>query len=136
MNGNWARIESVSDSLGHHIHGLETVETSEVTCATNRIIRVGDQVVFTCKAIDPLARPVVWEISYSSKNSIPDGGLGQPVSLSGDEVEFRWVVAEEQVGLGTWVQIKMASAGADHRWPEGWDGCVSFLYAVVSPGTK
>lgn len=130
VNGYWARIDVVADSLGHQVEGLQTVENAEAICATNSTVQVGDQVFFTCKATDPLARRITWEISYTSEGSIPGSNLGGRQSLSGDEVEFCWEVSEDHIGVPTRVQITMASASEDLRWPVGRDGCICFLYNI------
>lgn len=129
MSGYWARIESVTDGLGHVIRGLQTVEDPRPVCATTCHLRVGDQVVFTCRGIDPLARTNWWTISFSTDNDHDDVGL--QMSASGDEVEFCWTASEHQISATTGVQITMASNSPTHRWPDGWDGFAGFLYKVL-----
>jgi len=129
MGGYWARIESVVDNQGNRVTGLQTVVDSKVVCATDCTLRVGDRMVFTCKAIDPLARPIRWTISYTPDGFMPDGDLRR--QALGDEVEFCWAVSDTDISAPTRVRISMASKGQSYRWSEGWDGCLEFLYTVL-----
>jgi hypothetical protein len=131
-----ARIEAVTDSLGHEIRGIETLQEPHPLCVTTHRLHPGDQVLFTCKGIDPLARPITWTICHSINHDIAtpldDYAKLGPQSVLGDQVEFCWTVPEHAAGTPVLVQVTMTSQTADHRWSDSYDGSANFLYSAPS----
>lgn len=129
-NEYWARIESVRDSFGNVLDGLETLRSSNPHVRTAQTLRVGDVVDFECRATDPEGREITWQISYLPN----DHKLSPPERRTGDVVTFRWTVQMHHVSTRTSVHIRMTAASETHRWASavgGIDGMAIFAYTVL-----
>jgi hypothetical protein len=126
-NEYWARIESVTDSFGHVVDGLATVQSSNPHVATGKTLHVGDVVEFTCRAVDPKGREITWTMDWLPN----DYSLSPGVQLTGDALTLRWTVQPHHASSQSSAIIRMRSASASHRWTEGVDGMALFHYAIV-----
>lgn len=110
-NEYWARIESVTDSFGNVIDGVETVQQYNPLKLTGLALHVGDVVTFNCHATDPRGRLITWSIAFLPN----DYSVAQPEPLQGDVVAFTWTVAPHHVSSQSSIQILMKSHNASHR---------------------
>lgn len=126
-NEYWARMESVTDGMGHTIDGLVTIQTSNPHIDTGTTLRVGDIVTFDCWGTDPQGRAMSWSIAFLPN----DYSIPQIEAQVGDHVQFVWTVQSYHASALTSVQITMKADSPSHRHSEGWDGFAGFLYKVL-----
>lgn len=127
-NEYWARIESVTDSFGNVVDGVETLQASNPANRTGLTLHVGDVVTFECRATDPRGRRITWSASFLPNNYAEP----QPdPEVEGDAVTLTWVVGPHHVSSQSWIQIRMSSDNTSHRWGEGWDGFAGFIYQIL-----
>jgi len=124
----FARIESVKDSLGNVIvsSGSRTLPLGPAA-----ILRVGDEVVFSCSGWDPNGQPLEWELQIRHAGGMPTG-TAQRWSTRENLV---WRVSEADIGQSVEAFIAMRSRGRYHAHP-GWDGLVTAAYTVLPARTS
>lgn len=126
-NDYWARIESVTDSYGNSVDGLDTTRTSNPGCLTGQTLRVGEVVTFDCRATDPKGRKITWEMGFLPS----DASDYEREAIEGDDVRLTWEVQPHHVSSQSSVHIRMTSDSPSHRWQEGVDGMALFFYTVL-----
>lgn len=115
-------IESIRDSFGNASADLSSTQASSVE--TGLVLRVGDEVIFECRAWDPQGRELTWQWGrvFASQGS----------AITGSEVSLPWVVTEKDVGARLQIEIQVLSSGPYHRHTQ-YDHRVTFVYAVEPP---
>ncbi len=113
---HFARIEVVRDSFGRSASDGEILPP-DIT------VHPGDEVVFECSGWDPQNRALTWIMTVKGRN--------WPYLQNGPTCTIPWCVAEDHIGEGTFVEIKLMGDYNWHRRPDGSDGGVHFRYAVL-----
>jgi hypothetical protein len=122
----FARIESIKDSLGNV---LAFSGSKRGLVHTGAVLRVGDEVTFSCSGWDPNGQPLEWSL---------DVGVGAPGGTEQDwstNDSLVWCVSQDDIGKGVWVSIKMRSQGQYHAQGK-WDDVVNALYMVLPTRTE
>jgi hypothetical protein len=117
----FARIESVKDSLGNV---LAESDSKLGMVVAKEVLRVGDEVIFSCSGWDPNGRPLLWALSIIGT---PPARTEQGWSTDDSLV---WHVSETDIGESTQAQIFMRSQGPYHSQGNH-DGLVIFMYTVL-----
>jgi hypothetical protein len=121
----FAQIESVKDSLGNV---LVWPGSKMPIVDTGSVLRVGDEVVFSCSGWDPNGQPLEWKLEIGDRRS----RSGQDWS-TGDNLV--WRVSESDVGRSVRVHITMRSRGPYHAHGD-WDGVLIAMYTVLPARTE
>jgi len=121
----FARIESVKDSLGNV---LASSGSRHALVRTHAVLRVGDEVIFSCSGWDPNGQPLEWSLGVAVG---APGGTGQDWSSNDSLV---WRVSQDNIGKSVWVSIMMRSQG-QYRAQGKWDDAVNALYMVLPART-
>lgn len=119
----FARIESVKDSLGNVI--VSSGSTVHLA-STGSVLRVGDEVVFSCSGWDPTGQPLEWELQIRHMGARPTG-TRQEWSPRDNLV---WRVSEADIGQSVGAYIAMRSRGRYHAHPD-FDEVVCAFYTVL-----
>jgi hypothetical protein len=117
----FARIESIKDSLGNV---LASSGSNQKLVQTSAVLRVGDEVVFTCSGWDPNGQPLEWRLNV---------GVGMPrrteQGWSTDD-SLVWRISQDDIGKWVFVSITMRSQRQYHA--EGnVDDSVMAVYMVL-----
>ena len=113
----FARIESVKDSLGNV---LVRPGFDPGMVGTGAVLRVGDEVVFSCSGWDPNGQPLEWKLEVG-------GRTAQDWSTDDSLV---WRVSESDVGQLVRAMIEMRSRGPYHAYGDR-DGLLAAMYTVL-----
>jgi hypothetical protein len=116
-------MESIHDSFGNEAD-LSSRNLGSVAVHTGLRLRPGDVVRFEARGWDPQGRELTWEYGPIF--------AGQGGAVTGTEVAFDWVVREEDVSVGWFLEIQVTSSGRYHRH-RSYDDRVTFHYAVDPP---
>lgn len=113
----FARIESVKDSLGNV---LIRPGSDPGMLYTRAVLRVGDEVVFSCSGWDPNGQPLEWKLEVGDRTE-------QDWSTDDSLV---WRVSESDVGQLARAMIEMRSRGQYHAYGDR-DGLLAAMYTVL-----
>lgn len=117
----FARIESVRDSLGNVI----VSSGSHVPfAAPGSVLRVGDEITFSCSGWDPRGQRLEWELTAGH---LGGGRKAQDWSI---EDKLVWHVSDEDIGRSRIAKITMRSQGPYHAHGH-YDDIVSVAYTVL-----
>jgi hypothetical protein len=121
----FARIESIRDSLGNV---LVSSGSSRGTFGPGAVLRVGDEVIFSCSGWDPNGQPLEWSLDV--------GVAAHQRRVQGWSVNdsLIWPVSQEDIGRSA-VHIRMRSRGQYHTYGDS-DGFEVALYTVLPAHTE
>ena len=123
----FARIESVKDSLGNVL----VSSASDMTLAgTHSLLRVGDEVIFSCNGWDPNGQPLEWSLRIPA----PGRAARTEQEWSADD-NLTWRVSESDIGSFVMVHVMMRSRGPFHAQGDI-DGMVIATYTVLPARTS
>jgi hypothetical protein len=113
---HFPRLEFVRDSFGRAASDGETLPPS-IT------VHPSDEVTFECSGWDPEGRPLRWTLNVL--------GTLETTEQEGATCRFTWRVTEDHISEGTFVEVRLMSDRAWHRYPAGYDGGATLRYAVL-----
>jgi Swt1-like HEPN len=113
---HFPRIEFVRDSFGTVANANEGIVSTDIT------VYPGDEVTFECSGWDPEDHPLKWIFGVV--------GLPGSAEYEGATCRIPWCVTEENIGEGTFVEIKLMGDRTWHRGA-GHDGNVILRYQVL-----
>lgn len=116
LDKRFPRIEFARDSFGRTRHGEASIDDPSIT------LHPGDEVIFELSGCDPLGGDLRWEMRVYSP--------GETIKAAGADIEFRWLVTEEQIGEHVFAELHLIS---DRKWHRhtGYDDAVIFAYTVL-----
>jgi hypothetical protein len=116
-------IELVRDSFGNESVPIDSTDHDIVS--TELQLKVGQDVQFECRGWDPQGRELTW--TYTSNPLARSKEI-----VKGNSISFTFRPNDNDVGVGCFVDITMASSGKYHRHGK-YDQQVSFHYQVEPP---
>ena len=117
-DGNFPRIESAVDSLGHKAE--RGWASAGLSAHTQDVVRPGQRVTFEIEASDPNGDDLVLRVITPGRNA--------DVALNGGVVT--WNVSDADIGDPTYVHIYIESQRTYHSH-ETYDDAASFSYRVL-----
>ncbi|MBM7244039.1 hypothetical protein HQO12_16995 [Rhodococcus fascians] len=123
-DAHYASINYVRDSFGEELKSTG-VEQSKIPR-----LKVGQTVTFECSATDPRGREIEWRFGWQGNTSAQSPHeIG---TARGSNVNFEWMVSEDDVGEGCYITVNMRNSSKYHRSYAN-DGSVTFRYHVSPP---
>jgi hypothetical protein len=119
----YPRLELVSDNFGNEARVTLDSRLGGV-CTTSLVVRIGQQVTFTCTGTDPQDRRLTWKIFSGGGQRIAEAE-----AASGEVVQLTWTVAKNHVTEDQIIQVWLISSGEFHRHSQ-FDHSVNFRYKV------
>lgn len=122
MGDPYPRIERVVDSLGNSML-LPVPGGSIPVTVTGMQVKLGQELIYDCSAWNPGSGRLLWTLQSHD---------GESASATGENVQLRYTVLEDDVSEAFRIGIKMRSDRKYHR-ADGLDGIGSFQYIVRPP---
>ncbi len=120
----YPRIESVSDNFGNEARITMPDQRLSGSCNTSLVLKIGQQVTFTCTGTDPQDRRLTWALF-----AIDGQPIAQAEAASGEVVQLTWTVTKKHVTENQIVQVWLLSSGEYHRHLQ-FDQGLNFSYRV------
>ncbi|WP_155771686.1 hypothetical protein [Mycobacterium asiaticum] len=118
----YPRIELVSDEFGNEARVTLDMQLGGI-CNTNLVLKVGQQVTFTCTGTDPQDRRLHWSLMSAFQQ------IAATEAASGEVVRLTWTVDKKHVKEDQSIWISLKSSGEYHRYGAH-DHRVAFTYTV------